>query len=80
MEKHQDTPIEQLESNASGSTISGTSSSTTTNTNPSADVEDKKDNPEDDEPGVGQAKSYKCNDCGKHLRSWQAVQFHAERT
>ncbi|EPS35727.1 hypothetical protein H072_10881 [Dactylellina haptotyla CBS 200.50] len=27
-----------------------------------------------------EAKSYKCNDCGKVLRNWDAVQFHAERT
>ncbi|KAK6358818.1 hypothetical protein TWF696_000001 [Orbilia brochopaga] len=31
------------------------------------------------EPGA-EPQSYKCNDCGKMLRSWEAVQFHAEKT
>ncbi|KAK6524327.1 hypothetical protein TWF694_005978 [Orbilia ellipsospora] len=27
-----------------------------------------------------EARSYKCNDCGKLLKNWAAVQFHAEKT
>ncbi|KAF3916014.1 hypothetical protein AA313_de0210370 [Arthrobotrys entomopaga] len=34
---------------------------------------------DDNESSAG-ARSYKCNDCGKLLRNWSAVQFHAEKT
>lgn len=32
------------------------------------------------EASAAEAKSYRCNDCGKLLKNWDAVQFHAERT
>ncbi|KAK6499553.1 hypothetical protein TWF481_009920 [Arthrobotrys musiformis] len=64
---HEDTQLEDLEKQ-SGTGMPGASSSTETNA-------------EDDKTAANvEAKSYKCNDCGKLLRNWDAVQFHAERT
>ncbi|KAF3307414.1 hypothetical protein TWF173_003172 [Orbilia oligospora] len=63
---HEDTQIEDLEKESStGAPVASTSE---------ADAEDSKTT-----AGI-EAKSYKCNDCGKLLRNWDAVQFHAERT
>ncbi|KAK6518828.1 hypothetical protein TWF281_003520 [Arthrobotrys megalospora] len=64
---HEDTPLEDLDK-GSAAGAPATSSSTEAGT-------------EDQKPAAGaEAKSYKCNDCGKLLRNWDAVQFHAERT
>ncbi|KAK6347713.1 hypothetical protein TWF718_005550 [Orbilia javanica] len=63
---HEDAQIEDLEQQENSSRAPAASSST--------DVEDGKTTTN------AEAKSYKCNDCGKLLRSWEAVQFHAERT
>ncbi|KAK6334226.1 hypothetical protein TWF730_003441 [Orbilia blumenaviensis] len=64
---HEDIQFEDLEKNASAeaSAASNPAEADTGETKPAANAE---------------AKSYKCNDCGKLLRNWDAVQFHAERT
>ncbi|KAK6497937.1 hypothetical protein TWF506_004184 [Arthrobotrys conoides] len=62
---HEDTQLEDLEKD-SGTGMPVVSSLTET--------EDSKTTND------AEAKSYKCNDCGKLLRNWDAVQFHAERT
>ena len=83
LEKHQDTPAEELESQSKGSTISATPLATAGSSVSSSEPKrpDDGNNPEDAELTAGvEAKSYKCNDCGKLLRSWQAVEFHASRT
>ncbi|RVD89199.1 uncharacterized protein DFL_000215 [Arthrobotrys flagrans] len=64
---HEDDKIEDLEKESSTGVPAAPSST-------EADAGDGKS------AANAEAKSYKCNDCGKLLRNWDAVQFHAERT
>ncbi|KAF3938385.1 hypothetical protein ABW19_dt0210087 [Dactylella cylindrospora] len=66
LESHQDTPFEELVTKFA--------------TSSSAPAQAETGGPDESQKAAEEAKSYKCNDCGKLLRNWDAVQFHAERT
>ncbi|KAJ6257143.1 UBX domain-containing protein [Drechslerella dactyloides] len=67
LSSHEATEIEELEKIAAPGT-------------PSVVAPTEVDTGEDAQKSNAEAQSYRCNDCGKMLRTWEAVQFHAEKT
>jgi len=69
LETNQDTSVEDLQKKFGGAGGSTAEASSSTESDAAASSS-----------GGADAKSYVCNDCGKLLRNWNAVQFHAEKT